>query len=207
MAIECFTWFKQLLLCSRHRDGDDEANLFTRLPDCLLIDILSRLPADCLFRCRRDCRVWNTLISSPYFSTLHLKRDRPVVIIQCQRCFTNLFVFRLKNNKEMMMFTELLLESELMINKVGKHDPHLRYSCDGVLLFSGSSRSYQYPIYTIRTQMWKKIHCPTPNLTPYVSPAIVNGAVHLLLGKDLEKPDTPPCAKGIMVLNMFMERT
>lgn len=258
MALECFTWVTQLLF-GRHRD--DESNLFTRLPDCLLIDILSRLPADCLFRCQRDCRVWKKLISSRNFSTLQLKRARPVVIIQCQRCFTshkqNLFVFDESLNNKEIMFTKLLLDSELTISKVGKHNPYLRHSCEGVLLLSGiylpttyfifnpitqeevivqhkfdpgylcalyycsltrefkllyarkeeSSRSYQYSIYTIRTQMWKKIHCPTPNLMPYISPAIVNGAVHLLVGKDLEKPDTTPCAKGqgIMVLNTDKE--
>ncbi|KAK4726047.1 hypothetical protein R3W88_030964 [Solanum pinnatisectum] len=63
----------------------------------------------------------------------------------------------------------------------------------------------QYSIYSVRTQTWKKIHCPTPNLMPDIPPAIVNGAVHLLVDRDSKNPKIPPYAKGIMVLNMDKE--
>ncbi|KAK4363497.1 hypothetical protein RND71_018738 [Anisodus tanguticus] len=259
MALQCFTWITQLL-CPlvhniRHTDEGPEG-ILKRFPDCLIIEILSRLPADCLLRCQRDCRVWKELISSQYFSTLHLKRARPELIIQCDRCFTsheqNLFIFDESLNKE-KMFRKVLIKRELMINKVNKHSPLLRYSCEGVLLFMdlcprpshfiinpitqeevtvrhkfnpgylcafyycSSTREFkllyariegsrcQYSIYTVRTQTWREIHSPTSNSLPNISPAIVNGAVHLLVGKDLGKPDTPPCANGIVVLKMDKE--
>ncbi|XP_059285794.1 putative F-box protein At3g17480 [Lycium ferocissimum] len=259
MPLQCFNWITELLgplVHNLRHTNEGPEGIFTRLPDCLIIDVLSRLPADCLLRCQRDCRVWKALISSRYFSTLHLRRARPVLIIEWDRCFTSheqdLFIFDGSLNKD-KMFTRVLLKRELMINKVNKHRPHLRYSCEGVLLFMVlcSRPTYfifnpitqegvtirhkfdpgylcafyycsltsefkllyarkegsrcQYSIYTVRTQTWRKIHSPTSNCLPYVSPAIVNGAVHLLVGKDLEKPDTPPCANGIMVLKMDKE--
>ncbi|XP_060171385.1 F-box protein At3g07870-like [Lycium barbarum] len=259
MSLQCFTWISQLLgplvHNLRHTDEGPE-EILKRLPDCLIIDILSRLPADYLLRCQRDCRVWKALISSQYFSTLHLRRARPELIIQSGRFYTgheqNLLVFDESLSKE-KMFRKVFLKLELMINKVNKHPPRLRYSCEGVLLFMdlrsrpthfiinpitqeevtirhkfdpgylcafyycSLTREFkflyarkegsrcQYLIYTVRTQTWRKIHSPTSNSMPNISPAIVNGAVHLLVGKDLEKPDTPSCAKGIMVLKMDKE--
>ncbi|KAH0675989.1 hypothetical protein KY285_023790 [Solanum tuberosum] len=100
---------------------------------------------------------------------------------------------------------------------MARNKSRLRYSCEGVLLFTVeySPRTYaifnpitqeKYSIYSVRAQTWKrKIICPTPNLLPNVSPAIVNGAVHLLVARDLEKLDIPPCIKGTMVLNMDKE--
>ncbi|KAH0765469.1 hypothetical protein KY285_001340 [Solanum tuberosum] len=250
MALECFSWITQIL-CHRY-DNDEELSFLRRLPDCLLIEILSRLPADCLVG------VSKTLISSRYFSTLHLKRARPLLILHYNRVGTNnehnLYVFDQSLNKEEeKMFTEVLLKRNHMIN-MARNKSHLQYSCEGVLLFTaeysprtyaifnpitqekvivqhkfnpgklcafyycsltrqfkliyaqGKDNRFQYSIYSVRTQTWKrKISCPTPNLVPNDSPAIGNGAVHLLVGRDLEKPDIPPCAKGILVLNMDKE--
>ncbi|XP_009797340.1 F-box protein At3g07870-like [Nicotiana tabacum] len=259
MSLECFTWITQLLGSLVHKLRHKDEGIFTRLPDCLIIDILSRLPEDCLVRCQRDCRVWKALISSQYFATLYLRRAKPVLIIQCDRGITNheqnLFVFdESLNNKEKITFRKVLLKRELMINKVNKLNPLFRYSCQGVLLFMDvfspptyfifnpitqeevtvqhkfhpgylcafyycsltrefkllyareeGSHECQYFIYTVRTQTWRKIHSPTSNFLPRVSPAVVNGAVHLIVSKDLVKPNTPPCANGIMVLKIDKE--
>nr|XP_009797342.1 PREDICTED: uncharacterized protein LOC104243785 isoform X3 [Nicotiana sylvestris] len=122
MSLECFTWITQLLGSLVHKLRHKDEGIFTRLPDCLIIDILSRLPEDCLVRCQRDCRVWKALISSQYFATLYLRRAKPVLIIQCDRGITNheqnLFVFdESLNNKEKITFRKVLLKRELMINK------------------------------------------------------------------------------------------
>lgn len=125
MSLECFTWITQLLGSLVHKLRHKDEGIFTRLPDCLIIDILSRLPEDCLVRCQRDCRVWKALISSQYFATLYLRRAKPVLIIQCDRGITNheqnLFVFdESLNNKEKITFRKVLFKRELMINKVNK---------------------------------------------------------------------------------------
>ncbi|KAK4737451.1 hypothetical protein R3W88_001148 [Solanum pinnatisectum] len=231
MALECFSWITQLL-CRRY-DNDEELSSLRRLPDCVLIEILSRLPADCLVG------VSKTLISLRYFSTLHLKRAGPLLILH-YHCFAT----TIEHNLFEKMFTKVLLKHDIMINADRKQKLRLRYCCEGVLLFTfeyspptyvifnpttqeevivqhkfdpgklqfkliyAREKNYllEYSIYSVRTQTWRmKICCATPNLLPYVSPAIVNGAVHLLVARDLEKPDIPPCAKGIMVLNMDKE--
>ncbi|KAK6772992.1 hypothetical protein RDI58_028230 [Solanum bulbocastanum] len=111
---------------------------------------------------------------------------------------------------------KVVLNCDFVINVARKHQPRLQYSCEGVLLFSVV---YSPPTCIIfnpttqeevmvqhkfnpvcLTQTWKKIHCPTPNLMLDIPPAIVNGAVHLLVDRDSKNPKIPPCAKGIMVL-------
>ncbi|KAH0730207.1 hypothetical protein KY289_001395 [Solanum tuberosum] len=112
------------------------------------------------------------------------------------------------NKEEEKMFTKVLLKHNIMINADRQHKLRLRYSCEGVLLFTFEYSPPTYVIFNPITQeeTWRrKIRCPTPNFLPYVSPAIVNGAVHLLVARDLEKPDIPPYAKGIMVLKMDKE--
>ena len=42
------------------------------LPNEVIIDILKRLPADSLIRCRCVCKSWYSLISIPHFITTHL---------------------------------------------------------------------------------------------------------------------------------------
>ncbi|KAM3697495.1 hypothetical protein ACJW31_06G116600 [Castanea mollissima] len=42
------------------------------LPNEVIIDILKRLPADSLIRCRCVCKSWYSLISTPHFITTHL---------------------------------------------------------------------------------------------------------------------------------------
>ncbi|XP_050248382.1 F-box/kelch-repeat protein At3g06240-like [Quercus robur] len=42
------------------------------LPNEVIIDILKRLPADSLIRCRCVCKSWYSLISTPHFITNHL---------------------------------------------------------------------------------------------------------------------------------------
>ncbi|KAK4715709.1 hypothetical protein R3W88_014047 [Solanum pinnatisectum] len=139
MALECFNWITQLL-CGRC-DDEEVLSCIRRLPDCLIIEILSRLPADSLLR-----SIPKTLISSRYFSTLHLKRARPLLMIHCGNYYfldkeQKLFVF-----DEREMFMEVVIEDDFMINEAKKHQPRLRYSCEGVLVFS---IVYSPPIYII----------------------------------------------------------
>ncbi|KAJ4841326.1 hypothetical protein Tsubulata_039531, partial [Turnera subulata] len=53
------------------------------LPDDVIIDILSRLPADHVLQCRRVCKRWRALTSTAYFAQLQLQRATPVVLAGC----------------------------------------------------------------------------------------------------------------------------
>ncbi|VFQ82601.1 unnamed protein product [Cuscuta campestris] len=53
-----------------------------QLPDDILIDILSRLPADTVLRCRTVCQDWRSLTLSHYFTGLQAERAPSAVIVQ-----------------------------------------------------------------------------------------------------------------------------
>ncbi|VFQ99489.1 unnamed protein product [Cuscuta campestris] len=58
---------------------------FGLFPDDILVDILSRLPADAVLRCRRVCRHWRTLTSSADFVALQNQRAPSVLLLQGRR--------------------------------------------------------------------------------------------------------------------------
>ncbi|KAG5551624.1 hypothetical protein RHGRI_009891 [Rhododendron griersonianum] len=45
------------------------------LPDHITGDILSRLPLNSIFACRRVCKSWRDRTLEPYFASLHLSRS------------------------------------------------------------------------------------------------------------------------------------
>ncbi|KAJ4838767.1 hypothetical protein Tsubulata_040787 [Turnera subulata] len=53
------------------------------LPDDLIINILSRLPADHVLECRRVCKRWRALTSTSSFARLQLKRATPGILAGC----------------------------------------------------------------------------------------------------------------------------
>ncbi|KAM7491723.1 hypothetical protein LguiA_034644 [Lonicera macranthoides] len=80
ILLECLTWVPNILgelgelllvgpFISRRKRP-----FRPHIPDDVIIDILSRLPADCVVKCQRVCRKWRALTSSPSFAELHLER-------------------------------------------------------------------------------------------------------------------------------------
>ncbi|OIT39142.1 hypothetical protein A4A49_02938 [Nicotiana attenuata] len=220
MALEYFTELLDSLFFNKRCRGDEElAEIF--------IDILSRLPTDSLVRFQRDCRDLRVLISSQYFTTLHLSRARPMPLLRDNNFGTN------KRSKQFYMLIDNLNEEYrevrlgtlyLRRNKqLGEHPPRIVCSCQGVVLFAYHPSPYyalnpitkeevrdswcQYLVYVFKTRTWRKIHSPsTFNFYPCdASPAVVNGALHWIMLTDLEKKDVPPCANGIMVFKMDKE--
>ncbi|KAH7842837.1 hypothetical protein Vadar_009652 [Vaccinium darrowii] len=45
------------------------------LPNHITCDILSRLPLNSIFICKRVCKIWRTIILEPYFAKLHRSRS------------------------------------------------------------------------------------------------------------------------------------
>ncbi|KAJ4832903.1 hypothetical protein Tsubulata_048203, partial [Turnera subulata] len=56
---------------------------FESLPDEIIIEILSRLPADFIVECRRVCKRWLVLTTTPAFAELQLMRATTVIVADC----------------------------------------------------------------------------------------------------------------------------
>ncbi|KAI6705085.1 hypothetical protein NL676_008047, partial [Syzygium grande] len=52
------------------------------LPDDVMTDVLSGLPADQVANLRRVCKGWCSLTATPNFVRLHLERSTPVIYFQ-----------------------------------------------------------------------------------------------------------------------------
>ncbi|XP_010312574.1 F-box protein At3g07870-like [Solanum lycopersicum] len=169
MILDFFTWLGSLVetICKGSNVVDDDDNRFERLPDCLVIDILSRLPSHSFLRCRWVCRHWRALLVSSQHSFTnihHLSRHTtPMFIIHedlakydAKSDFAkhgqDVFVYnenkKIKKKKK-VMFQKLHLKPELRINK---DKPCLLYSCEGVLVFVSSKWKSTYYIVNPITQ-------------------------------------------------------
>ncbi|XP_060169203.1 uncharacterized protein LOC132600105 [Lycium barbarum] len=69
------------------------------------------------------------------------------------------------------------------------------------------SRGCQYLIYTIWSQTWRRIRSPALNSIPtYLSPAIVNGAMHWIMDREFGEEDgIPPCSIAILMFRLDTE--
>ena len=80
MFLQCLKWIPHLChqlvwLVAIHKKG-----FVKPLPDDIIIDILSRLLAECVLECRKVCRVWLALTSMPHFIEMHHKRAIPEIL-------------------------------------------------------------------------------------------------------------------------------
>ncbi|KAM7481750.1 hypothetical protein LguiB_006333 [Lonicera macranthoides] len=73
MVFECLTWIP--FIWGQLLSPFTKKRPIRPLPDDLTIEILSRLPITCILECRRVCRKWRSLTSSPSLAELHLQRD------------------------------------------------------------------------------------------------------------------------------------
>ncbi|XP_049380319.1 F-box protein At3g07870-like [Solanum stenotomum] len=176
MTLDFFTSLGSLLetIC-KASNVDDADHTFERLPDCLVIDILSRLPSHSFLRCRWVCRHWRTLLvsSQDSFTNIHdlSRHTRPMFLIRddfAKHDFAkhgqDLFVYGENENKKIkkknkVAFEKLHLKPELMINKNSKEEPNLLYSCEGVLMFASSRWKSTYYIVNPITQEELTLRC------------------------------------------------
>ncbi|GAA0158905.1 hypothetical protein LIER_38750 [Lithospermum erythrorhizon] len=77
-VFECFI-FIQDILWSFVTPNKDVA----LLPDDILIDILSRLPAHSILQCHRVCRDWRALTSTRQFAEMQFRRAESTIFMQC----------------------------------------------------------------------------------------------------------------------------
>jgi len=56
--------------------------LMNKLPSCLIMDILSRLPIKTILNCRCVCKTWLHYISDSFFAKLHLERSPTSLLLK-----------------------------------------------------------------------------------------------------------------------------
>ncbi|KAI8558144.1 hypothetical protein RHMOL_Rhmol04G0066700 [Rhododendron molle] len=111
------------------------------LPNHITCDILSRLPLNSIFACKRVCKTWRDLTLEPYFAKLHLSRG-PLSLISYHNGNDN-------NNSPSSHFEILQLHDPLVLRRrdttmkfrTDVYFPrlHMVASCNGSILLSNSS--------------------------------------------------------------------
>ncbi|KAG5613557.1 hypothetical protein H5410_024838 [Solanum commersonii] len=204
-------------------EEEDEGFSSARLPDCIIIDILNRLPLQVLVRCQSKRDYLGALISSRDFMTLHLNKAKargPMLLLHDSTTDHE------KRNKKLYVLTNhmtkplkiqnLYLRPQLMVNN--KKLLCALYYCPvdhqfkllSAVVINGSL--VEYLVYTLKTQTWREIRGTSVNLVPRYkkgSPAIVNGALHWITNYDLQGNKNKPhdCENnGIIVFKMDKEQ-
>ncbi|XP_050209030.1 F-box protein At5g62510-like isoform X2 [Mercurialis annua] len=79
MELECLLWIGHMW---KEVMSIFPAKNVRALPSEIVFEILSRLPADEVLKCRRVSKEWRAIVPTPYFSRYHLARASPIVLIQ-----------------------------------------------------------------------------------------------------------------------------
>ncbi|GFY89107.1 hypothetical protein Acr_06g0010470 [Actinidia rufa] len=254
MVLQCLTWIPHLwdqLLYSVtiHKNG------FVRpLPEEIIIDILSRLPADCVLECRVVCRKWLALTSTPYFVEMHCKRAAPFHFVQ------SVYDSVIKNELDLFIIFDGV-KKDKMIERTRAGYMHLKRpnmpllygSCNKLLLFRPrfdglmyfvcnavtreqitltspvdpgmlcgfffhlpmkeyrelavrkEGTGFRYYMYSLVGKLGRRIAAFSYPPTSFVTPTIVNGALHWTVEHKSENEDIPPCTDAVRMFNMDNE--
>ncbi|KAK2986391.1 hypothetical protein RJ640_008802 [Escallonia rubra] len=138
MVLQCLTWIPHLVDQLVRSCITRKETVVSPLPDDVIIEILTRLPADFVLECRMVCTKWRKLISSPYFAEEHLKRVDQSTFVQLDCCISHLRKFNMLILDEAAQrgarLTKICVGSE---SSMTKYHPKLFGSCNGLLLFQG----------------------------------------------------------------------
>ncbi|KAH7843668.1 hypothetical protein Vadar_019323 [Vaccinium darrowii] len=121
----------------------------SELPDHIISDILSRLPLNSIFACKRVCKVWRDITLEPYFAKLHLSRS-PLSFISYRNGNNN--GDNDINSSSQSHFEILQLHDPPVL---GRHNPTMKFtteiyfphlqivaSCNGSILLSNYLSNY-----------------------------------------------------------------
>ncbi|OVA16045.1 F-box associated domain [Macleaya cordata] len=109
------------------------------LPYHIIIDILSRLPAECVFQCQHVSRPLDVLTTTPFFTHTHLNQATPVIIVQSfsQSSDRDIKFYFIDKGAKKIEATSMKLE----FCSMDKKDPIMLFgSYDGFLLFRNISK-------------------------------------------------------------------
>ncbi|KAM7481761.1 hypothetical protein LguiB_006344 [Lonicera macranthoides] len=113
----------------------------TPLPDDITVEILSRLPFNCVLECQRVSKKWRALTSSPSFTELHLKRSTTTPSLFLHRVMygphnqLTFFIYDKagqKAHEKKSVITEVQQRSGPILYH---YDPMVLGSCNGLLMF------------------------------------------------------------------------
>lgn len=129
MLLPCLSWVAYVL-------GQLGGLLFTLkpsntirpLPDDVMVEILSRLPVECVLNCRRVCKRWEELTWTSHFADLHIKNMAdPLVLLHCDSEFYLLYPRSRKGKK----ISRVKKDPDSLLSP---HSTELVGSCNGLLL-------------------------------------------------------------------------
>ncbi|XP_050209449.1 F-box protein At5g65850-like [Mercurialis annua] len=153
MEIECFLWighlWKEVMSIFPGLNGHN----VKALPGEIIFEILSRLPADEVVKCRRVSKEWRALVPTPYFSQYHLTRASPIVLIH------SILPQELSSydGKLEFYFLDLGAKKNQMVKKyfnkpsfpVRKYFYRMFFSCNGLIVFETEYWRANYPNFSI----------------------------------------------------------
>ncbi|EEF52749.1 conserved hypothetical protein [Ricinus communis] len=197
MEFECFIWivhiWKELLSIFPPLKGGD----VRPLPNDIIFEILSRLPADEVLKCCSVSKEWKALVLTPFFSQAQLTRACPIVFIQYRRPESHFFMHGLdvffldqgaKNNR---MIEKVYNKPTLNMQKIM---PKLAFSYNGFIIFKeykSFSPSTIFFIYnpitqaeiTLENPVWSGDLCVHPY--SHLTQKLKNSKLGLILGIDV----------------------
>ncbi|PIA34605.1 hypothetical protein AQUCO_03700117v1 [Aquilegia coerulea] len=105
------------------------------LPYEIIIDILSRLPAECVVSCREACTPLSVLMGTPSFVEMHFRRATPIIAL----CY-----YDAKNRSKELAEISFTDEGakRIIFNRYGDSSLFLYGSCNGFLVFLFMSNHY-----------------------------------------------------------------
>ncbi|KAL3501548.1 hypothetical protein ACH5RR_035997 [Cinchona calisaya] len=129
------------------------------LPDDILVEILSKLPAKSVLVCRCVCRSWKDLTSTPEFLALHLNKNRVPTIVVQQRTICD-------SKKEISLIdcwgaTEKTTRTPRKISVSSDSQiPEFLYACNGLLIFLEDCKLQHYCLLNPTTQQKVRLFTP-----------------------------------------------
>ncbi|XVE60656.1 hypothetical protein DITRI_Ditri05aG0145800 [Diplodiscus trichospermus] len=137
------------------------------VPDNIIVEILSRLSADEVLKCRRVCKKWQDLTSSREFTEKQVRHARPISFVQ--------YLWPRDHNSELELYflDEKLKKKKMMSKRLCTKfmspclSDHLLLvdSCDGLVLFRSDSTS---KIFICNPIMQEVVILKKPYLEGYV---------------------------------------
>ncbi|KAM7481762.1 hypothetical protein LguiB_006345 [Lonicera macranthoides] len=170
MVLECLTWIPHIWgqLVSPFIILHQKSPI-RPLPDDITMDILSRLPVDCILVCRRVCKNWRALTSSPCFAELQLKKSTapPSLFVQwleyarpMKREQLNFFIYDKAGQKAHRKKSIIIKVRPRLGPILYPHNPVVVGSCNGLLMFLATRSSPM--IFILNPITWELVTLPAP---------------------------------------------
>ncbi|KAK3039439.1 hypothetical protein RJ639_029238 [Escallonia herrerae] len=149
--IQCFCQARNLKKSTmREKQRGNLVSTIMELPDPILMDILSRLPAKSIFSCRCVCKSWRNILLDPHFAKFHVSRAPVEFFLKSEG---TVFLAELDeesciSNSDVHLGRKSLMSCKTSngIN-IGLKEIELCNSCEGMLCVRRSKRWSPYNIY------------------------------------------------------------